>query len=379
MNSDSNVEKPGTTTATTDENLLRQQLEAEDGQENGGEAPITTMRIRNLPRKYVVGDLLAELCEVVSEESLNFLSVPWEQNNLSNLGFAFVNFVTADIATRARDRLDGQPWQLVDTVKTIRMRPASIQGLRKNIWRSLEALPPGVGKEQQPIIIVGGRKIAFGVAVRVVSEGMQGEHRSSSGAYTEAQDQQESSGPQPITTMMVRNLPRRYLPADLLYELEEVVSEESFNFLSVPWEISNASNLGFGVVNFLTADIATTVRDQMDGRCWKKVQSVKTIRMLPAKIQGLRNNILHSLQARPHWTSEEHNPIVFLAGKRVSFAAAVRAVKGGTVEALRPSGSSSSKEWPPSRQASRRPAAGVNSSTASSGQQTTTTASSGGS
>eukprot|EP00405_Crypthecodinium_cohnii_P044486 CAMPEP_0206588816 /NCGR_PEP_ID=MMETSP0325_2-20121206/38524_1 /ASSEMBLY_ACC=CAM_ASM_000347 /TAXON_ID=2866 /ORGANISM="Crypthecodinium cohnii, Strain Seligo" /LENGTH=354 /DNA_ID=CAMNT_0054097199 /DNA_START=194 /DNA_END=1256 /DNA_ORIENTATION=- len=354
MNSDSNVEKPGTTTATTDENLLRQQLEAEDGQENGGEAPITTMRIRNLPRKYVVGDLLAELCEVVSEESLNFLSVPWEQNNLSNLGFAFVNFVTADIATRARDRLDGQPWQLVDTVKTIR------------IGR--------VGKEQQPIIIVGGRKIAFGVAVRVVSEGMQGEHRSSSGAYTEAQDQQESSGPQPITTMMVRNLPRRYLPADLLYELEEVVSEESFNFLSVPWEISNASNLGFGVVNFLTADIATTVRDQMDGRCWKKVQSVKTIRMLPAKIQGLRNNILHSLQARPHWTSEEHNPIVFLAGKRVSFAAAVRAVKGGTVEALRPSGSSSSKEWPPSRQASRRPAAGVNSSTASSGQQTTTTA-----
>lgn len=92
------------------------------------------------------------------------------------------------------------------------------------------------------------------------------------------------------TTVMVRQLPRQYTQQNFL---EEVVSrgfDDLFDFLYLPWDIRNGTNIGgYGFVNFLRPEYALLFRDAFNGL----VLEGKTLRVHPAQVQGFEANYRH--------------------------------------------------------------------------------------
>eukprot|EP00405_Crypthecodinium_cohnii_P056783 CAMPEP_0206613702 /NCGR_PEP_ID=MMETSP0325_2-20121206/56889_1 /ASSEMBLY_ACC=CAM_ASM_000347 /TAXON_ID=2866 /ORGANISM="Crypthecodinium cohnii, Strain Seligo" /LENGTH=208 /DNA_ID=CAMNT_0054133929 /DNA_START=45 /DNA_END=668 /DNA_ORIENTATION=+ len=125
------------------------------------------------------------------------------------------------------------------------------------------------------------------------------------------------------TTIMVRNLPRKVLAADLLAELENYISRKHFDFVSVPWDRKSPSNLGFAFVNFSTPQMAAKAHECMDGQVWRAVASTKRIKIVAARIQGLRKNILHCIGVMSPELNEKSHPLIFIRGQQVNFHVAV--------------------------------------------------------
>eukprot|EP00438_Fugacium_kawagutii_P008458 Skav230200 [mRNA] locus=scaffold2443:47716:49956:+ [translate_table: standard] len=92
------------------------------------------------------------------------------------------------------------------------------------------------------------------------------------------------------TTVMVRQLPRQYTQQNFL---EEVVARgfgDLFDFLYLPWDIRNGTNIGgYGFVNFIRAEYALLFRDAFTGL----VLEGKTLRVHPAQVQGFEANYRH--------------------------------------------------------------------------------------
>jgi len=88
-----------------------------------------------------------------------------------------------------------------------------------------------------------------------------------------------------VTTLMIRNLPRRYTEEALLYELEAFTTPNSYNFLYLPWDSRRSSNVGYAFVNFIDASTASSLRERLNGKPWRLVQTPKEIKILPAHVQ----------------------------------------------------------------------------------------------
>jgi len=153
--------------------------------------------VRNLPRKFVVTNLLAEMQEVVPLEKINFISLPWENLSPSNLGFAFVNFVTPEQAQYVRAALNGKNWRVAQSIKTVKIIPARIQGLKRNIVHGVSALSTTLNDEYRPVVLLEGKQVDFDVITKVAKD-LECEERTSPSPLTAT----TSSSSDPSTTML---------------------------------------------------------------------------------------------------------------------------------------------------------------------------------
>lgn len=126
-----------------------------------------------------------------------------------------------------------------------------------------------------------------------------------------------------VTTLMIRNLPRKFTAWDLVAELEFYMPRSSFDFVYVPWDKKNSNNVGYGFVNFVDVDSSAHARASLDGREWRTGARARVIRLLPALMQGLQENLCRFVEAREH-RDEGHVPLVFLGGVLVSVDMAMR-------------------------------------------------------
>jgi len=142
-------------------------------------------------------------------------------------------------------------------------------------------------------------------------------------------------GPAP-TTLMFRNLPRKYTGEHILREVELVVGPGEVDFAYLPWSDqceppASSRNIGYAFVNFVRSETMYKAMAGMQGKAWVLVESERRVKVLVAYVQGLPANLAQcERRIAPHFGSKPVFPLVFLGGTRqVSFKDAVGLLSSG--------------------------------------------------
>ncbi|CAM9596094.1 unnamed protein product, partial [Heterosigma akashiwo] len=94
----------------------------------------TTVMVRNIPNKYTQQMLLDEI-NAEFEGTYDFFYLPIDFKNRCNVGYAFVNFLSARTIPAFHRRFDGQRWGTFNSEKVCAIAYARLQGRRAMIAR----------------------------------------------------------------------------------------------------------------------------------------------------------------------------------------------------------------------------------------------------
>jgi hypothetical protein len=129
----------------------------------------------------------------------------------------------------------------------------------------------------------------------------------------------------PITTMMLRNIPNRYTQAKLLQEIDECGFEGSYDFFYLPIDVHSRSNVGYAFVNFVTDTEAARFQSFFSQHRFVLSNRRKISMVSRAHVQGLEQNIRHfEHRAVTQARNSKLRPVVMRKGVQVSFEEAVR-------------------------------------------------------
>lgn len=133
-----------------------------------------------------------------------------------------------------------------------------------------------------------------------------------------------------VTTLMFRNVPRRYGNTTLLREIEFMVGQGSVDMVFLPWD-SEERNMGNAFVDFVDCNFAMLALQTMRGICWRYSTASKAVKVIVACVQGLAENLVssctrHDAQRVP---ANPVYPLVILGGTQVIFYDALRMALAG--------------------------------------------------
>jgi hypothetical protein len=109
----------------------------------------------------------------------------------------------------------------------------------------------------------------------------------------EKEKAKESSGDARPTTMMIRNIPRRYTQEHLLKDLNDLGFTGTFDFLHIPMDKSTSACVGYAFINFMDSAWAAKCIDSFHNYPFNQHQhgSSKMAQVSVARVQGLENNL----------------------------------------------------------------------------------------
>jgi len=138
----------------------------------------------------------------------------------------------------------------------------------------------------------------------------------SSSAVANAERRQRSSSTE-NTTAMLRNIPNKYT-RDMLVEQLNKHLKGQFDFVYLPIDFKNKCNVGYGFINFCSAEAHDRFVELFDGvdvrKCLPGLNSKKIAEVMPARYKGLDENVarlrnsqfITDLQLHPEWM-----PLIF--------------------------------------------------------------------
>lgn len=130
-------------------------LEAEY-RNSGADAPPTTLMIRNIPNRYSQRELIAEFEDLGFAGSFDFLYIPLDKVTMSNVGYAFVNFIDHKWAEKCIDTLQTYRFKRHRKVsgKVAAVSVAHIQGLEANLAHyENAAVNTAKLKQRRPVVM----------------------------------------------------------------------------------------------------------------------------------------------------------------------------------------------------------------------------------
>lgn len=134
--------------------------------------------------------------------------------------------------------------------------------------------------------------------------------------------EQERDTLNPCTTLLVRSLPWTFQEKDLLDLLDSMTGPGSYDFFYMPWNAKRNSNSGYAFVNFVNTRVALKAAAALSGRTFKsRSKSIQPIIVLPARVQGLVNNLEAFRDGCPGLG--RHGPMAFANGVRMPIQQAV--------------------------------------------------------
>mmetsp|Transcript_41332 Transcript_41332/g.108969 ORF Transcript_41332/g.108969 Transcript_41332/m.108969 type:complete len:437 (-) Transcript_41332:322-1632(-) len=134
-----------------------------------GQRPVTTMMLRNIPNKYTQNTLLQEIDDFGFFGSYDFFYLPMDVHNSSNVGYAFINFLSPTDAERFRKVFGSHRFQKFQSRKISSVCSAHVQGLAENL-RHFEkrAVTHARNEQYRPIVLKGNQRVDFEEAIAEV-------------------------------------------------------------------------------------------------------------------------------------------------------------------------------------------------------------------
>ncbi|CAE7458546.1 ML2 [Symbiodinium pilosum] len=119
--------------------------------------PKTTVMLRNIPNRYSQASLLQEIDLAGYRGTYDFFYLPMDTQNRTNVGYAFINFLTSTDLERFMVEFAGYLFQNHSSQKVARVSLAHIQGFIENIRHfSNRAVSQSRNSQYRPIVIHRG-------------------------------------------------------------------------------------------------------------------------------------------------------------------------------------------------------------------------------
>jgi hypothetical protein len=122
-------------------------------------ASITTIMARNIPSNYTQRDLMEDLADLGLKGTFDFLYIPLDKNTMTNVGYAFLNFLHPRHATECMRLLQGFRFKRNrrDRGRMAAASPAHIQGLEANLRHYEKAVVmTAKQKQRRPLVLLNG-------------------------------------------------------------------------------------------------------------------------------------------------------------------------------------------------------------------------------
>mmetsp|Transcript_74387 Transcript_74387/g.136139 ORF Transcript_74387/g.136139 Transcript_74387/m.136139 type:complete len:325 (+) Transcript_74387:193-1167(+) len=101
----------------------------------GGLSGHITVMVRYIPSKYTQNKFMNEINDAGFDGTYDFLYLPLDTRNYGNRGFAFINFLSADLAEEFYKRYHGQKFKHFEATTDIAVMPADVQGFEESAER----------------------------------------------------------------------------------------------------------------------------------------------------------------------------------------------------------------------------------------------------
>jgi len=117
-----------------------------------------------------------------------------------------------------------------------------------------------------------------------------------------------------ITTVMIRRIPRRFTQQMLVAEVVSHGFGGYFNFLYLPWERKQNTNMGYAFMNFVYPKGAMEFKEVFDGLCLNSEMEMKSrpLRVHPAAVQGYQANRWHFMRTKVGQNQDSNYSPIFL-------------------------------------------------------------------
>lgn len=128
----------------------------EEYKNTSSSVPMTTLMIRNIPNRYTQKELIAELEDLGLGGSFDFLYIPLDKGTMSNVGYAFVNFIQESWAEKCMAEFQNYRFKRHRKVsgKVAAVSVAHIQGLEANLAHyENAAVNTAKLKQRRPVVM----------------------------------------------------------------------------------------------------------------------------------------------------------------------------------------------------------------------------------
>jgi len=141
---------------------------AEEFRSNNSERPATTLMIRNIPNRYTQRELILELEAQGFAGTFDFLYAPLDKGTMSNVGYAFVNFIDHTWAAKCMETFHGYRFKRHRKAsgKIAAVSIAHIQGLEANLAHYKNAaVNTAKLKQRRPLVMANISNSLLGAIV----------------------------------------------------------------------------------------------------------------------------------------------------------------------------------------------------------------------
>ena len=95
--------------------------------------PVTTVMVRNIPTRYTSLSLIDVLKEHGFDKTFDFMYLPMDFRTKKNVGYAFVNFISAEYVSKFTTVFQGMQLKASTSQKCLEIVPSRRQGFIDNI------------------------------------------------------------------------------------------------------------------------------------------------------------------------------------------------------------------------------------------------------
>lgn len=135
-----------------------------------GDQPITTLMLRHIPNKYSQSSLLKEIDFKGFQGKYDFFYMPMDVHNRTNVGYAFINFVTTRDARDFFLMFSNYRFEFHASGKIGTVAPGHVQGLENNVCHfGHRAVATAQNVQYRPLVFRDGKQ----VDLKAVFQGLQ--------------------------------------------------------------------------------------------------------------------------------------------------------------------------------------------------------------